>query len=98
MSSTVPSCSHGIDTRTESACTGSCVPYASTPSGTTETVVALMSILRDPSPGRDDPLEIAVRVEAEPAAVATDPAELGAAERRVVVALGRVDPDVAGAQ
>ena len=38
MSSTrAPSRSHGDDVRSESACTGSCIPYASTPSGTIET-------------------------------------------------------------
>src|SRR5438552_6868784 len=94
MSSTVPSCSHGIDTRTDNACTGSCIPYPSTPSGTIETV----SLITSASTGPDDRLQLGVRVEAEHSAVASDTAPLRTAERRVVVALRRVDPDVAGAQ
>ena len=39
MSSTVaPSRSQGIDVRTDNACTGNWMPYASVPSGTIETV------------------------------------------------------------
>src|SRR4051812_35056895 len=93
MSSTVePSRSHGIDVRTLSACTGSCRPATSSPSGMTGTLACGMSA------GPDDALQLAVRVQAELAAVATDAAHLGAAERRPVVALRRVDPHVAGPQ
>ena len=49
-------------------------------------------------PGQTMRLQLAVGVEAEAAAVAADAALLEAAERRLVVALRGVDPDVAGAQ
>src|SRR3954453_21811395 len=52
----------------------------------------------DGSAGPDDGLQLAVGVEAEAPAVATDAAELEAAEGQLVVALGRVDADVASAQ
>src|SRR4051794_5512762 len=46
----------------------------------------------------DDALQLAVGVQPEHTAVAADTAELEAAERRFVVALDRVDADVAAAQ
>src|SRR5262245_34507423 len=93
MSSTdEPSRSHSCDVRTDSACTGSCRPNASRPSVTIETAEDTELT------GPDDGLHLGVRRQAEHAAVAADAAVLHAPERCVVVALRRVDTDVARPQ
>src|SRR3954447_4767369 len=46
----------------------------------------------------DDALQLAVSMQAEDPAVAPDAGHLEPAERRLVVALHRVDPDVAASQ
>src|SRR3954469_8473785 len=51
-----------------------------------------------PLAGPDDALQLAVSMQAEDSAVAPDTGHLEPAERRLVVALHRVDPDVATAQ
>src|SRR5438105_3706566 len=51
-----------------------------------------------PSSWPDDALHLGVCVEAEVAAVATNAAELEAAERRFQMPLGGIDPDVAAPQ
>src|SRR4029079_5399557 len=51
-----------------------------------------------PSAGPDDGLHLGVGEDAEVAAVAADAAPLSPPERGLVVALGGVDADVAGAQ
>src|SRR3954471_8924573 len=51
-----------------------------------------------PLAGPDDALQLAVSMQAEDTAVAPDSGHLEPAERRLVVALHRVDPDVATAQ
>src|SRR3954463_8891576 len=48
--------------------------------------------------GPDDALQLAVSMQAEDPAVASDAGHLEPAERRLVVALHRVDADVAAAQ
>src|SRR5690348_8886750 len=50
------------------------------------------------SAGPDDALQLAVGVQAEDSAVTSNPGQLEPAERRLVVALHRVDADVAAAQ
>src|SRR5215471_1583337 len=64
----------------------------------TPSSIGLEEVTCAASPGPDDRLHLGVGVDAEVAAVATDAAQLEAAERRLVVALRRVDADVAGAQ
>src|SRR5439155_4902657 len=53
---------------------------------------------RGRSAGPDDGLELGVGVQAERAPVAADTRQLEPSERRLVVALGGVDADVAAAQ
>src|SRR3954464_5405478 len=58
----------------------------------------LSSFVGWPLAGPDDALQVAVSMQSEDPAVATDAGHLEPAERRLVVALHRVDPDVAAAQ
>src|SRR3954465_15667670 len=51
-----------------------------------------------PLAGPDDALQLAVSMQSEDPAVATDARHLEPTERRLVVALHGVDPDVAAAQ
>src|SRR5262249_41917548 len=96
--------SHGAATIVLSATVGSWIPDTSFPAGTTETTSSLTpvrssaTLIRDGSPGPDDALELRVRVQAERPAVAADAAVLRAPERCLMVALDRVDTDVAGAK
>src|SRR4026208_1220563 len=64
----------------------------------TPSSIGLGVVTRRTSSGPDDGFHLGVGVDAEVAAVASDTAELEAAEGRLVVALGGVDADVAGAQ